>query len=245
MLKAEIKQENLQQIIDSLFLVDEVMINISEDGFTTRAIDEAAVAKVELTVNSSAFEKYEATSRTLGVSLESLQKVVNKSEKGDMIHLKLVEEEKTLKVRISEHEYYLTLIDPRTMEQPGSLPDLEGSLQVSLAADNFQKGVRAAKTFSDKMTFRTNSENKLILESSGDDNKTRTTFSEEHFIESNLGTADSAFGLGYLDGIQQALNDTSSIRLAMGVDRPAHMEFDIAGGAGRVQYFIAPRVRNN
>ena len=67
MFKATISSDILKDVIGVITtLVDEVKVNVHEDGFTIRTVDPAHVAMVDMSLERSAFEEFEANDMELG-----------------------------------------------------------------------------------------------------------------------------------------------------------------------------------
>jgi len=89
---------------------------------------------VDLSLDASAFESYEADGGLIGVDLSRLEDIAGMADTGQLIQLELDEETRKLHIQIDGLEYTLALIDPtrsaksrtfRTLDLPAEVV-LEG-----------------------------------------------------------------------------------------------------------------------
>src|SRR6056297_2866249 len=126
MFKAIVSAETLGTALDSVsVLVDECKIHLEEDGIAIRAVDPANVGMVDLSLDSAAFESYEADGGLIGVDLSRLEDIAGMADSGQLIQLELDEETRKLHIQIDGLEYTLALIDPDSIRQEPDIPDLD------------------------------------------------------------------------------------------------------------------------
>src|SRR6056297_4364413 len=154
MFKAIVSAETLTSALDSIsVLVDECKIHLEEDGLEIRAVDPANVGMVDLSLDSAAFESYEADGGLIGVNLSRLEDIAGMADAGQLVHLELDEETRKLHIAIDGLEYTLALIDPDSIRQEPDLPDLDLSSHVVIEGKDINRAVTAADMVSDHIAL--------------------------------------------------------------------------------------------
>ena len=230
-----------------LAVVDECRIDLNDEDLHISAADPAAVAAVSVDLDASAFECYGFADGTIGVDLTRLDEILGMAGRGTPVGLALDPETRKLRIRIGELEYTMALIDPEAIRSPPDPAELDfafdGSAVVAGAAiDRF---VTATAMVSDHLAIgmeEADDEPAFYVEASGDTDDVSLTVPESDLGELSPGTARSLFSVDYLGDIERAIPGDARVRLRLGNDLPMEMRYDLADGAGRVEYLLSPRI---
>lgn len=244
--RAVVSAETIQTtvaLVEALF--DECHVHVDEDGLRFSAVDPATVASVDLGLERSAFEAFDATSHHVGVNVSRLGDVVGMADRGQPVTLALDSETRKLEIRIGELEYTLALLDPETIRSP---PDrssiaLEFAGRVVTEAGDFDRAVRAAEMVSDHLAFGIDdAEDAFYVEAEGDTDDVSLTVPAEDLVEFEPGDAHSLFSVDYLAAIDRAIASDLDVELRLGVEQPLELRAEFADGAGTVEYLVSPRI---
>ena len=239
----------LQTVLDALsVLVDECVLRADADGLSAAAMDPATVGMVELDLGAEAFEAYDAAETAMGVDLGRLRDVVGMGERDQPVRLALDAETRTLHVRVGELSYTLALIDPDAIRSPPDGVDFEDQFTATVAAEGaaFTRAVKAADMVSDHLELGVDEDaGHLYARADGDTDTVSVELPEEDCAAFDPGAARSLFSLQYLSSVERAVPADRRVRLRLGEEAPIEVEFDVAGGDGRVRYVVSPRLTRN
>jgi len=157
--RATIQATYLKTILSSLrALVDEARIRVTEDGLTVRAVDSANVAMDDLELKAAAFESFEASPGTLGLSLDRLADPIRLASKDDLVQLFLDPESGKLIVVVDGLRYSMACLDSRTLQMEPTLPEFDLPAAVTVDRDALQRGVKAVDLVGDHVRMEADSE---------------------------------------------------------------------------------------
>jgi proliferating cell nuclear antigen len=247
MFKAIVRAERLQSTLDSVgVLVDECKIHLDEGGIEIRAVDPANVGMVDLSLDASAFESYEADGGLIGVNLVRLQDIAGMADSGQLVELELDEETRKLHIAIDGLEYTLALIDPESIREEPDLPDLDLSSTIVIEGRDIDRAVTAADMVSDHIELGVDeTEEVFYVEAEGDTDDVHLELDGEDLIDLVAGNASSLFSLDYLQDMNKAIPKDAEVTMELGEEFPVKLHFDIAEGEGEVTYMLAPRIQSN
>ncbi len=247
MFKAIVRAERLQSTLDSVgVLVDECKIHLDDGGIEIRAVDPANVGMVDLSLDASAFESYEADGGLIGVNLVRLQDIAGMADSGQLVELELDEETRKLHISIDGLEYTLALIDPESIREEPDLPDLDLSSTIVIEGRDIDRAVTAADMVSDHIELGVDeAEEVFYVEAEGDTDDVHLELDAEDLIDLVAGDASSLFSLDYLQDMNKAIPKDAEVTMELGEEFPVKLHFDIAEGEGEVTYMLAPRIQSN
>jgi len=247
MFKAIVSAETLKTTLDSVsVLVDECKIHLEEDGFEIRAVDPANVGMVDLSLDASAFESYEADGGVIGVNLSRLEDIAGMADKGQLVHLELDEETRKLHIQIDGLEYTLALIDPDSIRQEPDIPDLDLPATVVIEGKDIDRSVRAADMVSDHIALGVDDvEEVFYVEAEGDTDDVNLKLDAEDLISLEVADCVSLFSLDYLKDMNKAIPKDAEVTLLLGEEFPVKLKFEIAEGQGHVTFMLAPRIQSD
>jgi proliferating cell nuclear antigen len=247
MFKAIVDAETLGDALDSVsVLVEECKIHLEEDGLRIRAVDPANVGMVDLELDASAFESYEADGGLIGVDLSRLQDIAGMADKGQLVELELDEETRKLHTQIDGLEYTLALIDPDSIRQEPDIPDLDLSAEIVVEGSDIGRAVTAADMVSDHIALGVDADAALFyVDAEGDTDDVHFELDTGDLIGLDPGDAHSLFSLDYLGDIQKAIPGDAEVTMELGEEFPVKLHFEFAEGQGRVTYMLAPRIQSD
>ncbi len=247
MFKAIVRAERLQSTLDSVgVLVDECKIHLDDGGIEIRAVDPANVGMVDLSLDASAFESYEADGGLIGVNLVRLQDIAGMADSGQLVELELDEETRKLHISIDGLEYTLALIDPESIREEPDLPDLDLSSTIVIEGRDIDRAVTAADMVSDHIELGVDEADEVFyVEAEGDTDDVHLELDAEDLIDLVAGEASSLFSLDYLQDMNKAIPKDTEVTMELGQEFPVKLHFDIAEGEGEVTYMLAPRIQSN
>jgi len=247
MFKAIVRAERLQSTLGSVgVLVDECKIHLDEEGMEIRAVDPANVGMVDLSLDASAFESYEADGGLIGVNLVRLQDIAGMADSGQLVELELDEQTRKLHISIDGLEYTLALIDPESIREEPDLPDLDLSSTIVIEGRDIDRAVTAADMVSDHIELGVDDGSELFyVKAQGDTDDVHLELDAEDLIDLVPGEASSLFSLDYLQDMNKAIPKDTEVTMELGEEFPVKLHFDIAEGEGNVTYMLAPRIQSN
>lgn len=244
---ATVNADVIQDTIDVVeALVDECRINFTEDSLKILAVDPANVAMVDLELDSTAFETYNGTDQTVGISVERFSDIAGMAESGQLMQLEL-QEDRRLHVSMGGLSYNVALIDPESVRAEPDIPDLDLESRVTFEGRDIDRGVKAADMVSDRIRLSTDRDEELFrISAEGDTDDVELELDRENdLIDMQAGNANSLFSLDYLKDIVKPLDATAAVTADLGQEFPAKFHFEYAEGGGTVTYMLAPRIQSD
>ncbi|HVL49737.1 MAG TPA: proliferating cell nuclear antigen (pcna) [Candidatus Thermoplasmatota archaeon] len=244
MLHARVKADVLKNVIDATStLVDEAKFHISADGISLKAVDPAHVAMVELTIRKSAFEKFEADKMEIGIDMDKFKEVLKLAASDDIVDVTYDADNHRLVLKIGNLVRRMSLVDTSGMTDP-KVPKLDLPCQVTVAASELERGIRASEAVSDHVALIADKDHFELL-AEGDTDTVNLKLDKATLPELKTNErVKSLFSLDYFSNMVKAAKGSEGVHLNLGSDYPVRMEFDIAGGNGHVTYLLAPRIES-
>ena len=245
MFKATINAELLKDAIASLaVIVDEVRFRMKPEGISVKAVDPANVAMVTFELGSSAFDEYSADECEIGIDLNKITDLMGITDKGDTVRIELEDENHKLLIDVGGLSYTLSLLDPSTIRAEPRVPQLDLPAKVVMNGTDLRHAVKAAEKISDHMLMGVSGDT-FYMEAKGDTDQVRLEMGRDQLIDLKSGEASSLFSLDYLINIAKPTNKVNEVSLSLGRDFPVIIDFEIANGAGRISYLLAPRIESD
>ncbi len=247
MFKAIIPAATFQAVLGAAgALVDECKIHLNEEGIAIRAVDPANVGMVDVTLEATAFESYEANGGLIGVNLDRLSDIAGMASSGDVILLELDEETGKLHIQLDGLEYTLALIDPESIRQEPDIPDLDLPARIVLEGADINRAVRAADMVSDHIALGVDEDAETFyVRAEGDTDDVHLSLERDDLIDLSVGPAHSLFSLEYLKDMNAAIDGDAEVAIDLGEEYPVVIHFRIAEGQGDVTYMLAPRIQSS
>ncbi|MDO8623669.1 MAG: proliferating cell nuclear antigen (pcna) [archaeon] len=235
-----IKLENpvlLSKSIDLISeLVSEVRIKVNEFGLSITAIDPANVAMVGFKMPKSAFSNFEAGNEVLGVSLDSLKKVLKRCGSGSSLIIE--KKENMLEIQLLDRikrNFSLSLIEIENEEK--EIPELDFSSVVEVTSTDLIDSIEDCSVMGDACAFMIK-DNTFIIEAKGL-NSARSEFSaDEAKIEGE--NCKSRYSLEYLQKFMKGAKLCEKTILKFADDHPLKVE--LKPNHMELVFLLAPRV---
>ena len=247
MFDAIVRADRLQATLDSVgVLVEECKIHLDENGIEIRAVDPANVGMVDLSLDETAFESYQADGGLIGVNLTRLADIAGMADSDQLVHLNLDEETRKLHISIDGLEYTLALIDPESIREEPDLPDLDLPATVVIEGRDIDRAVTAADMVSDHIELGVDEDARLFyVSAAGDTDDVHLELDDDDLVNIVAGPAASLFSLDYLQDMNRAIPKDAEVSLELGEEFPMKLHFDIAEATGAATYMLAPRIQSN
>ena len=158
--------------------------------------------------------------------------------------MELEEGNHKLLIDVGGLSYTLSLLDPSTIRAEPRIPQLELPAKVVMNGTDLRRAVKAAEKISDHMLMGVTGDT-FFMEAKGDTDQVRLEMGRDQLIDLKSGEASSLFSLDYLINIAKPTNKVNEVSLSLGRDFPVIIDFEIANGAGRISYLLAPRIESD
>ncbi len=242
MLHAEIKSDILRDLVDIVgTIVDEVKLNLSEEGLNLKAVDPAHVAMVDLRLSKDAFESYQADDSELGINLNKIDQFLKLSSSGEVVKIEHVEDENRLLLEVDNVTQKMPLLDTAGMTDP-SVPQLDLPVSLTVDGKHLLKGVKASQNISDHIALSAGPDGFEIF-SEEDEDMVRLNLPKDLLKQLSASEeVSSLFALDYFSGMIKSVSSGVPIKIDLGSDYPVVLDFEFAQGHGSVKFLLAPRI---
>ena len=236
----------VQRFLDAIrALDDECRLRVAPSGVSATVVGEANATMVEARLDANVFEAYHTDGDgVIGLPVSRLREIVRMSNNSALMQFDLMDSE-ALRVRAGALDCSLQLRDPATMRSTSALESDEYPSVVVLEGGELKRILKAAGHVDSAVDFHIQIGNeRFVVEADNGDDSFRAPRAADEFVEVFAGdeSVASRFDLGYLRKVKRAIRKRTEVTLALGTDLPLSMSFDIADGAGSVEYGIAPVV---
>jgi len=250
MFKGKIKAGVLKECIDVIRGIDDkAVVNISAGGWSVKMVDPATVALVSFELQRYAFIRFEFSGDKIkvGVDFATLDLILNAAMtggegEGDEVEVEMEgdEELKHLFIKAGIFEYTLPLFDPSSFIREPKLPELGFSTQAIVETDKLIRAIRLAERMDDEYATLSVDSSGLFLKVGGEKGILKAALSAD--IQEKNGNIHSAYNLEYLLGVVKGIHHAEQVTVKFRTDYPLSIDFEVAGGYGKVKYLLAPRI---
>ena len=243
MLEVRIEKKIIKEAIETIVSVtDEARLQITEDGFSLKAVDAASVAMCDFSLQKDAFVEYTIDEpKTVGMDFVKLLDMISVGGKEE-VELRMDGIDK-LKIKNGSLSYALSLPDVNSLRKEPNIPELEFPTKVEISTEDIKRAIRASRELGDAIIFGVEDGN-FYIEAENEMDKMRMQLTKEQLVSLVTGEQPvrSKFSTEYISGISRGFGTVETIGLGMGKDSPLRVDFGIANGLGKVEYLIAPRI---
>ena len=248
MFEAEIDAGVLKECIEAITaVVDEGKLRISAEGLNLRAVDPSNVAMVTFQLQNDAFDDYrfsngdgEGEELEIGMDFQKLLGILGIGGR-EQVRLSIDEQAQKLYTRMGSLAYTVNLLEPSSLRKEPKVPELEFPVQVVMDIEDFRRTIRAAEKVGEHILLGVEGD-EFYMEVEGEMDKLRLGLKKEQLIHLTPGTLHSLFTLDYIAAMSKGMSHAETVTLNLGKDYPLQIEFEVAGGKGKVSYLLAPRV---
>lgn len=231
-------------IIKQLDLLDEANFIASEKGIELRAMDPSRVAMVDLAIPAAFFDEYHLKENTrLGINLEEMRSIMNRSSSSEILELELVDPSKIRLSFIDDSTRHFTLELSDLGESEYPAPTIDSSAKIKLVASVMQKAIKDARIIGDHLNLYA-AKNKLVLSSVSETKSMKTVLDEDcnSIAEFSFKSdAKATYSLSYLEAMINKLKSAELIAINFSSSMPITVEIPLARGA-RLRFFLSPRI---
>jgi len=217
-------------------LVTEVRIKITDMGLSIVAMDPANVAMVGFWIPKTAFSQFESGEEVLGVSLDSLKRILKRGGAGSSLILE--KKENMLEIQIIDRikrTFNLNLIEVESEDK--EMPSLEFSSKVELNSVDFISSVEDCAVVADSCSFVVHN-GRFLIEAKGLNSALSEFSGDEAKIEAE--NCKSKYSLEYLQKFIKGSKLTEKTILKFAEDHPLRM--DLKSDQMELSFILAPRV---
>jgi proliferating cell nuclear antigen len=245
MFQAKLKSETLKGVVDVVStLIDEAKFKIDANGITLKAVDPAHVAMIDMAIDKGAFEQFSANETEIGLDLDKLREVIRLSKAGDTIEMKHDEERGRLVISVGNVTRRMSLVSTEGMADT-KVPNLNLPAKVAVNVEELQRGIKASESISDHIALTATPEQFELL-SEGDTDSVTLKLPKDLLVSLDCKESiKSLFPMDYFANMIRAIPAGTVVVINLGNDLPVKIEFDFAGGKGKVKYLLAPRIEND
>ena len=260
-LEATIQTDTLKSFIDAVRQVtDECKLQFGggeEPALSTRAVDPANVAMVDVTMEESAFETYNGFSETtvIGVSTDRMKDILSTAS-GDLITIEWAGGGNKIVFSSGGLTFNMGGIDPASVRQEPDFPDLGLPNTATIDVDEIDRGVNAAELVSDHIVIGATAaehsedgEAKLHITAEGDTDDVEIVWNETGIHDLSVTeTGESIYSVDYMNEVATGLgsfDDDATPTINVGEEFPIMIDWSFVNGDGRGTYLIAPRIQND
>ena len=248
MFEAEIDAGVLKECIEAITaVVDEGKLRISAEGLNLRAVDPSNVAMVTFQLQNDAFDDYrfsnedgEGEGLEIGMDFQKLLGILGIGGR-EQVRLSIDEQAQKLYTRMGSLAYTVNLLEPSSLRKEPKVTELEFPVQVVMDIEDFRRTIRAAEKVGEHILLGVEGD-EFYMEVEGEMDKLRLGLKKEQLIHLTPGTLHSLFTLDYIAAMSKGMSHAETVTLNLGKDYPLQIEFEVAGGKGKVSYLLAPRV---
>lgn len=246
MIRAKLSAGELNNALEAVtVLVDTATVNFGPDGLSIETVDPANVAAVSLSLLSGAFSEFEGCETQISVDVARLARITREIHNAQPVELIYDSNTHELQLDSGSYEFDLSLIDSESVHSGQRAADIEPPGKVTIDAGELYQAITLADMFSDELILGIDAKRDVFyINASGDTDSMAVSFDrqEDAIVEMEAQKAHTIFSLEYLSDMVQVIPQNNDVRLELGEEYPARINFDIAGGEGRVAYGLAPRV---
>jgi proliferating cell nuclear antigen len=240
---AELKSDTLKGLVNIIStLIDEVKFTITPEGMTLKAVDAAHVAMIEMEISKGAFESYSAEDTELGLDLDKVKGVLKLAGAGEIIKMEQDDSVGKLVFKVGNITRRMSLIDTTGMSDP-KVPQLDLTATITVAIEELQKGIRAVESISDHITLKAGPEF-FELSCEGDTDSVSLKLDKDAAKIDTSSDVCSMFPPEYLANIIKAIPSGTQVDIELDNDYPVKLVFNLADGAVKVHYLLAPRIES-
>jgi len=229
-------------------ITDEAPFYATQEMFEACILSPDKTTMIILKIPSIAFEEYEVEGEELfTLPTSDLNKIVRRATRNDLLVFEYEKEKGLLRIGFRnkktgvERSFY---IEARS----GALETIEElkldlSVTARFLADDYKQIIRDLKLAGEEAIFHYK-DAKLYILSRTQQREYRGEFVEGNplsYLSSTVDEAKSAYSVGLLEATLKPIQSTKHVTLYFDTDKPAKIEFEIAGG-GYMIYWIVPRV---
>jgi len=241
-----IMQTDFDQILKSIStLVEEATFTIDPEGLAFRGMDPSHIALIDIALFNSNFAKFECEKESkFGVKVNELSKLVKQFDKRDQINVEMSKDNELI-LSNREFKYKTFLTETSATDTP--LPKIPYDASAAFYGKTLKNYFKKLAVISQYITLK-NDYNICQLSGKGDigELKIKLERGHEDLIENSVKEdSEGTFSLEYLIPYLQQFSENVVHKLEYSSNKPLRVDSSKIFGAGRMHFYLAPRVENN
>jgi proliferating cell nuclear antigen len=226
-------------------LIDETEFQISKDGIRLLAADRAVVAVVDFFLSANAFKEYKCQKdMKIGINLLDFLAVLKRAAPGDVLTLKIGEENKLniILKGASTRNFVLPLLDI-SKEEPPPIDKLEFSANFDMDSEILNNGIEDASLITDSVVL-TAQKGRVLLKAESDIRSSELELLSGMDGLKNLEVNEpvrARYSVDYLKKMMKGRKLAPYAHLALSMDYPLNLSFNMPNKM-KLQFILAPRV---
>ncbi|MBN2127526.1 MAG: proliferating cell nuclear antigen (pcna) [Candidatus Diapherotrites archaeon] len=243
-MKLELKEAvDFKKCIDAInVLIDEAELIVGADGLELKATDPSQISMIDFSMPKTAFAEYSAEKEIhLGLDLDYLSQVLNRSKSDDSLTIELNEGDSSLKLSFSgssKRNFSIPLIDVTAGKLP--TPRIDFDAVIEMNSNILSDALKDASLISTHITLEVN-EKEFRVYANSSKGKVENNTSKKEFKEFKVkNSAKAMFPLDYLSDMLKGSG--KNLTLSMKSDAPIKLNYKI--NEAELTYFLAPRIES-
>ncbi|AFH43230.1 DNA polymerase sliding clamp subunit [Fervidicoccus fontis Kam940] len=236
------------KIFKSLFesmskLIDEIRLEINENGLEIRAIDSANVALMSVSFPKESFSEFIINEKkSVGLNLSTLVKMMKRVRKEDRFEIEINEDEISLRlIGTTKREFKVNNLEVAIPEIPEG--GIEFSTRLKVISETLKHALKDLELVGNQAIFEFDGNEKLMISSVGEGKyEMQLTKSSGSIIEVISGNpAKSTYSVEYLLNLLSLTKIADTISISFSSQMPIKLEIDLPTG-GNISYLLAPAI---
>lgn len=233
-MKATIEATKLKSIINTILpVIDEVVVNYDEGGWSVLTNDRANVCILHLTIGEDEFEKYEVDEEgEFGFNVKKMNNILDMA--GDEnVNLDIGD---SIKLEYGKYKYKLPTVDVDLIRRDVNIPDIEYDIDFDLDTDEFKDAIKASDKISNQVKITFGSD--LSFESIEGQDEISIDFNDYEVKERNLDEpVESKYSIDYLSDMTSSIK-SDMINISYSTEFPISLKY--VGEGTDVLFMLAP-----
>ena len=245
MLNVTARQDLMRTIVETLgVVVEEARLDFADNGLSVRVVDPSHVAMIKMEVDSAAFDTWEVDETKLGLEMRKLKDILSLGNASDLVELAFDDGTGQATLNIGRIDLNIRPLDNTTINSP-NVPSLGLPCGVTISGAELATALRAARQVGDLVNISL-TDSSFSVNVQGSTDSVNVDFGKDELIAIDCNdAASSQYSLTYLTPMAKNFQGVDNVNLRFGENLPLKLTFDIAEGAGNVEYFLAPRVEGD
>lgn len=245
MVHAKIKTRQFQQAMNAVtVLVEEAKLVFGVDGLHVQTVDAANVGAVRLFLSENAFDEYDAAEEEVCLDLQRIRKILSQIEGEALLEISVDSQHREFHIKSNGYKFDLPLLAEETVRVGHDVDSLDPSASMELTGEQLSRTAQIGNMFAEQMAIGTDPGRDLVyMTAEGDNDGMHATFERDDLVSLDMGESHSYYSLNYLQKLSKVIPDKQDVQIGIGEEFPAKIQFEIAGGEGKVNYSLAPRVQ--
>jgi len=252
MFEAEIPCKSFKEFLATpASLVEEAIIEISEEGLKLICTDKAQVGMALNEIDRNSFDEfsYSGQKDSIGVELSKLLEIASLGEEESTLSIEYQEKIQKMIFTVENLEYTMALINADSIFVMDEMPSFSDDAVIELPTTTLDKVVNSVDMISNTAEVTVSDSDFNITSSDDDDDSDVVNFGdkEERINPGSKGEINncvSKFSVDYLTRVAESI-EAEDVELRLKDDSPIRIKHDFSHCEGSSNVLIAPRINVN